>query len=92
LCGRGAVHLPTKEDLPSPMNDLFLPKTSEDELENVLAFLDQYFSLGDIDLPGDATNIRYTRHTWTTVYEKYLEFCDKLHLRVARYDRFCAIR
>lgn len=93
LCGRGAAHLPTIEDVPSPpINDLFLPKKSEDELENVLAFLDLYFSIGDIDLPGDAVNVRYTRLSWIMVYDKYLAYCDKLHLRVARYDRFCIIR
>ncbi len=74
-----------------PMNESFLPKKSEEELENDLSFLDKYSFVEKLIPRMSKLRGRYTRHTWIMVYDKYLKYCEKLHFRVARYDRFFAI-
>ena len=91
LCGTASRHLPSpRKDL--KYDDIRKVKKSETKCEQVLAFLDRYFSFGDIDLPGDSEHKRYTRLPWIMVYEKYLEHCIQLKLEPAKYNCFCSIR
>lgn len=91
LCGTSANYLPReRQDTPCDGNDGV--KKIDRMSEEVLAFLDEFFKIGDIDLPGDRQDIRYTRMPWTMVYDKYLEYCKKLSLEPVRYNYFCSIR
>ena len=78
-----------RHDIPYDHDDI---KKSDTINEEVLTFLDRFFSIGDIDLPGDAKDIRYTRMPFTMVYDKYLEYCKKLSLEPLQYIMFCSIR
>jgi hypothetical protein len=88
LCGTSSRHLPKVQRSIINISDV----KSKKKEEEVVAFLDRYFQRGDIDLPGDAEGIRYTRLPWTMVYDKYLESCKTLDLEPANYNYFCSIR
>ena len=91
LCGTASRHLPqSRIDL--QIYDIQAVKKTETQCEHVLAFLDGFFSCGDVDLPGDAEYIRYTRLAWTMVYDKYLEHCIKLDIERVKNNCFSSIR
>jgi len=93
LHGRASLHLPqgwNSNDFDQE-RELKLTKSSI-VLENVLAFLDNYFQSNDIDCPGVQVDIRYIRLPWCAIYDKYVQYCKKLRLKPTRYDKFTAIR
>jgi hypothetical protein len=65
---------------------------SEEVVENVLAFLDDFFARGDIDRPADKEKIFVTSLNWKSLYDKYVQRCYKLRLKPTDENRFLAIR
>ena len=92
LCGTASRHLPSAGNDLLQYDNIRTVKKSDNKCRQVLAFLDEYFSCGDIDLPGDTVHKRYTRLPWTMVYDKYLEHCILLNLEPVKYNCFCKIR
>ena len=94
LCGKATPHLPkvtterTCRFIPKPEK----VKTSDIEQEHMLLFLDDHFDNHDIDKDPAKKAIKYIRTSWCTVYDKYEQYCKKMRLKPARYDRFCCIR
>ena len=68
-----------------------LPR-SEEVIENVLAFLDNFFGRGDIERPADKEKILYTNLRWNSIYDKYVQHCNKLRLNSTNQNKFCEIR
>ena len=88
------MHLPQFVETSS---STYIPKptkisTSDEELEHILLFLDDHFDNQDIDKDPAKKAIKYIRTSWVVVHEKYTQYCKKIRLQPARYDRFCAIR
>ena len=60
--------------------------------EDVIAFLDYYFKVSNIEIESRARETKFVKDTWLAVYSEYISHCHKMTLKPVTYSYFTIIR